>query len=243
MKTKHGLFISFAVLLVAAMFTFTGCADPTGGTDGTIDFSGTLKVGQQLTASITGDFGGNPFSWYTADDSNGVNASYIETMGYGNLTIGPELVGKYIQVRCTQPDKGEKSSPWKGPVLAADDDDGDRDGDAGGADYSVIYGVYVPSGSTSAGFGNVSLTETTITIRGSTYTITLEDVPFTIYGKTLYIVYINYRSKKVGAVVAKSNPELFLGMSLDAMAAWSFMGSAPAYIVEDDLGVFAGDKQ
>jgi hypothetical protein len=116
-------------------------------------------------------------------------------------------------------------------------------GNDDGTDHSGLYGVYRPGNNNYTSFGNVSLTETTITIKGSPYNITLgDDTPFTIYGQKLYIVYIYYNSKKVGAVIAKPNPELFLGMSLDAAAAWSVMGSAPAYIVEDDLGVFCGDK-
>jgi hypothetical protein len=172
-----------------------------------------------------------------------------------------KLIRVLVLVLCFAPlffgcDNGTTNNPTDNPPANGGEDPGgedpsdkdpgtdDDDKDVDETDHSGLYGVYVPGNSNYTSFGNVTLAETTITIKGTTHNITLGgDTPFDIYGQTLYIVYINYGSKKVGAIIAKPEPELFLGMSADAMVAWSFMGNAPAYIVEDDLGIFSGDKQ
>jgi hypothetical protein len=121
----------------------------------------------------------------------------------------------------------------------------------GEIDYSRVYGVYVPDNNYNS-FGNVSITETAITIRGTSYNIEFSDfTPFKIGNDSHYILYIRYENKKVGAVIAiaePDTPELFLGMTADAQVAWLWMNaysssSIPGYNVEDDLGTFAGEKQ
>jgi hypothetical protein len=117
-----------------------------------------------------------------------------------------------------------------------------KDG-TGGANHSRLYGVYVPDDKYSS-FGNVTVTETTITIKGTAHTITLENnIPFTANGNSYSIVFIKSGAKRVGAIIDVETPELFLGMTADAAVAWAFMGSVPAYVVEDDLGLFSGSKQ
>jgi hypothetical protein len=53
MNTKHGLFIGIALILLAAIFTFTGCSDDSGGPT-TVTYTGTAD-GTTYTLKITDD--------------------------------------------------------------------------------------------------------------------------------------------------------------------------------------------
>jgi hypothetical protein len=82
MKTKHGLFFGFVVIALAAMFTLTGCDNPSGGDSN--PFVGTWTGGgyTMIIADSTWEIGGMVKGTYTHDG----NAAVLTPTHYGNGT-------------------------------------------------------------------------------------------------------------------------------------------------------------
>jgi hypothetical protein len=128
MKKGHGIFFGFAILLLAAMFTVTGCPSPTSSNDlpGIVEITGTPEVGKTLTADISflGGSGTISYTWIRASNSaNLQGATPISGAVTDTYTLGPADYGKYICVTVSRSDHEDsktsgRAGPVKGPAKA-----------------------------------------------------------------------------------------------------------------------------
>ncbi|MCL2805973.1 MAG: hypothetical protein FWD26_08550 [Treponema sp.] len=114
-------------ILALIMIVMTGC--DTGGNHEyakAIDFTGTQKVGQTLTAVTTGGSWEGNFSWrwHTNPDNQGIAGEIIYGLSGSNnreLFISSELEGRYISVHRWNPSISILApvSTWppRGPIL------------------------------------------------------------------------------------------------------------------------------
>lgn len=112
-----------------SVMTYAANAAPTASG---VQAAGTPKVGFTLTGSYTYDDaegdaeGDSTFRWYTAEDAAGSNRAVIGGASGRTLTLGSDLLGKYILFEATPKARSGKlagdavSSTAIGPVTAAD---------------------------------------------------------------------------------------------------------------------------
>jgi hypothetical protein len=109
MKAKHGLFIGFAVLIVAAIFTFTGCPNDSG--DGN-PLVGTWKEQGgdyiiEFTATIM-KIGGDEFPYILSDTTITVDGS---SAGYGTM-VGTAVVSGSTLTLAGFPEESGLNRTW-----------------------------------------------------------------------------------------------------------------------------------
>jgi hypothetical protein len=130
MKTKHGLLFGFALIALAAIFTFAGCPteddDGGGGGGPKITISGTPQVGQTLTATPTGVTIAI-YNWWASDDPNTNTDDDDNTCwkNFGSTTtieLTEHELGKYIYLQGMLSQLADADAIYSnvlGPVTAA----------------------------------------------------------------------------------------------------------------------------
>jgi hypothetical protein len=146
MKKKHGVFFGFAVLLIAAMFTLTGCGDngdPTSPPDdeltGSVSIGGIAKYTHRIW-TVTSSLGGTgtiSYEWIRGTSTT------IGTGVYYDITAAD--IGQTIKVKVSREEGGKtktKTSATVSPVYHNIGDVGPAGGrvyyDDGSEDYWLL---------------------------------------------------------------------------------------------------------
>ncbi|MDR0663609.1 MAG: hypothetical protein LBF80_05980 [Spirochaetaceae bacterium] len=81
MKTKHGVFFGFAVILAAAIFTLVGCDNSAGGGSGGGDVS---TSGRLTITGIPSEYNG---SYIVATDASGNDLIAVDSVNMDEQTL------------------------------------------------------------------------------------------------------------------------------------------------------------